>query len=335
MSSCKAPTPATGPRRPDLATGRIGNAALAHQYQVIANALHEIASQSAFGCPSTTPESQEAFRIGVVFVSTEVLDSYREDLLNPNCSDKYLLIEREFNSKKQSILSAAGILAASMLGLVLAVQGLGVFPAWLTTVALAAPFALYWVEAPRRALRRRYAFASIIGAEIARRKGAQPPSEAPNSGRPLIRHLFVAEGTAFNLTAACRLTTGDLNAVQAAGFQVAGFQAAETQVTGFQVTGFQVTGFQVTGTQVDGHPGRLHRLTIGRGRFRPTRESLTHERRTFARGPVETSPFETTCPVGAQLERRSWTNFEAWPYFAGRSYFGGQAFLDARACAVA
>lgn len=111
------------------------------------------------------------FREGVSFVSVEVLDSYLEDLLNPEVRDDMLFIVREKTWTGSILIPLLGLLFALGGGLYAASIGKSLPFSFALTLGVAFPFALVLQLFPRQGLMRRMRFAQILSSEISRRRG--------------------------------------------------------------------------------------------------------------------------------------------------------------------
>lgn len=153
-----------------------GCARLAHQYHIIASELLKLESStgSLGGVVYLGEDSRSLlnFRRGVCFISVEVLESFRDDLLDLSLSDETLFIRR-------SPLSARAILSnLPILGLIMAIgagfytTSLGGSPylSYVLTLSLALPCVILWQLCPRGASRR-MRFARVLSHEIGRRRG--------------------------------------------------------------------------------------------------------------------------------------------------------------------
>ncbi|MCI5066386.1 hypothetical protein MRY87_11740 [bacterium] len=130
------------------------------------------------------------FQASVAFIPTEVLKSYREDLLDPHVSNSILsinasssyrfarLFEKIFGKDRAGELvsltgaiALVGLFGAFAFGLAAASSGAPFFHAFLFTLAIASPFVALWKLVPRDTTFKRLRFAQWVAHEIRRRRG--------------------------------------------------------------------------------------------------------------------------------------------------------------------
>jgi len=120
-----------------------------------------------FGAVSAFREFHE----GVVFVPTEVLESYLGDLLDSDSTDEYLFITGDRIHWTPLFITAVGLGAALGSGLYAAASGMPLHLAFGLTVISSLPFAWFWYTNPRSGAMRRMMFARVVSQEIAGRRG--------------------------------------------------------------------------------------------------------------------------------------------------------------------
>lgn len=158
---------------------------LLFQYRAVGEAL--LAFERAYTLVGhLSPSTLRLFREGVAFVSLEVLESYLDDLLDPERSTEYLFIARRDRVWQRSLVALAGLGGALTLGLHFASTGASLFSSFALTVGLAAPFAVVWHYAPRESAVRRMGFAQILSHEISRRRGSSRDRRAGVRFRELL-----------------------------------------------------------------------------------------------------------------------------------------------------
>lgn len=115
----------------------------------------------------------EAFRQGVATVPVEVLESYLDDLLDPEVPIERLYIRRSLMDFMGHIVAVIGLFGAILIGLHAVSSGVSLWSALPFTIALSVPFGLLWHFAPRSSLLRRLSYAQVLSHEIARRRGGR------------------------------------------------------------------------------------------------------------------------------------------------------------------
>jgi hypothetical protein len=111
-------------------------------------------------------------REGLAFVSLEVLESYFDDLLDPEISDESLFIAQKSWYKRPIFFLGLGFLCAVIIGLTAAVHLSSFGFSLLLTISIAFPFAVLAQVIPGARNVRRMRFAKIISKEINRRRGS-------------------------------------------------------------------------------------------------------------------------------------------------------------------
>ena len=111
------------------------------------------------------------FREGVAFVPVEVLESYLEDLLDPNKSCQELSIVDAACLRRRLALPLIGLAFVVACGIHFAGQGVAIPAALGITLISAVPFGAMLHLAVTYDSRRRMKFAQVVSREIARRRG--------------------------------------------------------------------------------------------------------------------------------------------------------------------
>ena len=146
-------------------------ASLMPHYRVIGNELLRLEIEM-MGFRRNLPAAYDAFRQHVVFVPTEVLESYLDDLLDLTVEDSKLFINRERSRIREVWIPCGGLLAAIACGLYPASLGASVWWSFLLSSVLALPFAILLSSLPQGGAARRMSFAQIVSHEVLRRRGA-------------------------------------------------------------------------------------------------------------------------------------------------------------------
>ncbi|MCB0331225.1 MAG: hypothetical protein KDD70_16260 [Bdellovibrionales bacterium] len=148
-----------------------GCSRLLRQYQIVGKELERVAESMDCYRSAPCPEAMRNFRQSLVFIPTEVLRSYRDDLLDPSISSERLFISSLHNRWRLPVLAIIGVIGAVGLGLGAASSGASFFLSFAITLSIATPFAVVWHLAPRDGVLRRLRFAKWLADEIARRNG--------------------------------------------------------------------------------------------------------------------------------------------------------------------
>lgn len=131
------------------------------------------------------------FQQEVVFIPTEVLEAYLDDLLNLGKTEKELYIIPEKSCmirRKTCVLLAAITVAAVFLGVWMDGYFAMAMP---VAVALGAIFSLLWIVVPYSSMSRRIKFAQIVSQEVTRRRGDASSSRGRRlSTRQVIEQLL-------------------------------------------------------------------------------------------------------------------------------------------------
>lgn len=132
----------------------------------------------------------EEFRVGVSYVSAEILESYLDDLLEIKSKDEGLFIKRNdvsyFKDKFAVPLSFA--LITSLVGFSLNLT----FPAHIASTVLifAMAFFTFWVLSPYNTFKRRLYFAQLLSQEISRRRGRDSQGRQWSQSTNVISKIF-------------------------------------------------------------------------------------------------------------------------------------------------
>lgn len=130
------------------------------------------------------------FREGVSFIAVEVLESYFDDLLDLEVSDRRLYIARVGGVVPSVAISLCGMLGALAVGLYAVASGAPFWMSFALTVCLALPFAVMWHFAPEDRLARRVVFAKVLSQEIARRRGSDHGIKSRVVDSEILRRLL-------------------------------------------------------------------------------------------------------------------------------------------------
>ena len=148
---------------------------LLRQYKIVGQELERLSRTLRVFNPafSSVPEGEglKHFQQSLSFIPTEVLDSYRSDLLDPQIRSERLFIKADRHLWRLPLLAFSGMIGAIALGLHAASSGASFFLSFGVTLLIAAPFAAIWHLAPRDGTLRRLRFAQWLAEEIHRRNG--------------------------------------------------------------------------------------------------------------------------------------------------------------------
>ena len=108
------------------------------------------------------------FRVGVSFLSVEVLETFLDDLLDINVSDKRLFIEKQ--SRLAGFMFLAALLAALGVGVHAFVLGVPYIHCLALSLSLCLIALLIWHRSYDKASRR-LRFVHVLKSEISRRRG--------------------------------------------------------------------------------------------------------------------------------------------------------------------
>jgi len=145
---------------------------LSTQYRVIGEALLNYEMSFPLTRGTALSSALLNFRRDVSFLKLEVLESYFEDLLDPDIKDDFLFIKRRSLALRFmfSYLPFLGLMGALGIGLYLTKSGTHAMASVGVMGLLAAPFLALWYILPGGSLRR-MRFARVLTQEISRRRG--------------------------------------------------------------------------------------------------------------------------------------------------------------------
>lgn len=150
------------------------------QYQAIGTELLKLEQNRA-----NIDQLRQSFREAVSFIAIEVLESYLEDLLDPDCAEDKLFIQHD-NIKISSMfgyLAILGLVMSVCVGAYASTTGASILVSSGLTACLALPFILLWLMAPSAGLARRMGFAQVLSHEISRRRGSGKDSDSTSESR--------------------------------------------------------------------------------------------------------------------------------------------------------
>ena len=146
---------------------------LRKQYSTIGAALITLEHYGSFSLVQRGASAEKIFREEVTFTPVEVLESYFDDLLDPEVSDERLSIAlRSWGQRVASnLVSILGLFGAMLSGLYAATLGTSLSFSFFIALALAVPFAtMLYLSAGGST--RRLRFAQVLSREISRRRGS-------------------------------------------------------------------------------------------------------------------------------------------------------------------
>ena len=140
--------------------------------------------------------AERTFREHVTFVPVEVLESFFDDLLDPEVPDERLSIAvRSWGHRVTSNLVAIiGVLGAVLAGLYVSALGMSLALSFLLAVSLAIPFATMLYLSTGGATRR-LRFAQVLSREIARRRGTSDKTGMLTNASFSLREFLVPHGS--------------------------------------------------------------------------------------------------------------------------------------------
>ncbi len=143
------------------------------QYSTIGASLIRLEHYGSFSLVQRGVSAEKLFREEVVFTPVEVLESYFDDLLDPEVSDERLYIALQSWGQRvaSNLVSILGLLGAILSGLYAATLGTPLSLSFLIAISLAVPFATMLYLSAGGATRR-LRFAQVLSREISRRRGS-------------------------------------------------------------------------------------------------------------------------------------------------------------------
>lgn len=141
------------------------------QYKIIGQELERLSQTLRHYTSVPSMEEIKSFQQSLAFIPTEILDSYREDLLDPQIRPERLFIQTTKFSWKLPLIAFSGMSGAIALGLHAASSGANFFLSFGVTLLIAAPFAAIWHFVPRDGTTKRLRYAQWLAEEIHRRNG--------------------------------------------------------------------------------------------------------------------------------------------------------------------
>ncbi len=152
------------------ASPRVILGGLSNHYRVIGNELLLIErAHGPFRYRSGGVSTQ--FRENMTCVSTQILESYLDDLLDREISEERLFIENRRAIVGHFVLPLIGVLLGVVSGLYASSLGAPLIISFCLAIAMVLPSIGMLYFAPRGGLMRRMAFAQIVSHEILRRRG--------------------------------------------------------------------------------------------------------------------------------------------------------------------
>lgn len=167
------------------------------QYQTIGRGLLELERQGAFSLMQRGLSLEKDFREGIAFVPVEVLESYFDDLLDPEVTDERLSIAiKSWGHRVVShFVAILGVTGALLTALYVASLGVSLPLSFLLALSLALPFAtiLYYTAGGAT---RRLRFAQTLSREISRRRGSSSDRDGLFGGATVrLRELLQAQSS--------------------------------------------------------------------------------------------------------------------------------------------
>ena len=160
-------------------------------YQKVGNELRSYESVSGWRLRHDESAFQE-FHGAVAFMSVEVLESFRDDLLDLKVSDDALFISGHEQSRTRwslRVVAWLGIVAGIIAGMIVAARHMSIYSGLGLTGLIAGPVLILHELIPRRHTRRML-FAQVLSREISLRRGHDDDQAAVHSGfdiRSLVR----------------------------------------------------------------------------------------------------------------------------------------------------
>ncbi len=145
---------------------------LARHYRIIGTELMRLEQRCA-SLNRDMAQAQRDFRVGVVLVSTEILEAFLDDLFDLRSNDSKLFIRRDGSKIREVWIPIGGLLASIACGLYASTFGISLLWSLLLSVVLALPFGLLLSMVPHGGAPRRMLFAQVVSHEILRRRGRQ------------------------------------------------------------------------------------------------------------------------------------------------------------------
>ena len=168
----------TGPSRKGLGEEGTGHPfggceRLRVHYSTIGASLIRLEHFSSFSLVQRGVSGEKIFREEVVFTPVEVLESYFDDLLDPEISDERLSIALQSWGQRvaSNLVSILGLFGAVLSGLYAATLGTPLSLSFFIAISLAVPFATMLYLSAGGATRR-LRFAQVLSREISRRRGS-------------------------------------------------------------------------------------------------------------------------------------------------------------------
>lgn len=168
----------TGPSREGLGEEGTGHPfggceRLRVHYSNIGASLIRLEHFGSFSLVQRGVSGEKIFREEVVFTPVEVLESYFDDLLDPEISDERLSIALQSWGQRvaSNLVSILGLFGAVLSGLYAATLGTPLSLSFFIAISLAVPFATMLYLSAGGATRR-LRFAQVLSREISRRRGS-------------------------------------------------------------------------------------------------------------------------------------------------------------------
>lgn len=163
---------------------------LMQQYRIIASCLMRF--ERSPGYPYKAEKAHREFREGVAFLSVEVLESYLDDLLDPEVSLDRLSLKH----KDSSFMGFAVVACIFLLTAILFIKNI-TFSLFLLIPVVVLLAGIGVTLFGSRESTRRLVFARVLSKEIFRRKGAGADGEAfTGSSKQAFFHLGASTGNA-------------------------------------------------------------------------------------------------------------------------------------------
>jgi hypothetical protein len=158
---------------------------LTEQYRYIGCELLELeADLGIYSSPSEYVRKQ--FQSSSVFVPTEVLESYLDDLLSAGVPYSRLGLGKQRSNLLFYLMIGGSFVFAVLIGLLAVHYGYSIITSLIFTCGLSFPLVLAAFCIPQVAFARRLKFARLVSAEIIRRRGGDGEGRLKNLIAPKI-----------------------------------------------------------------------------------------------------------------------------------------------------